>query len=69
NVASPIAAAKKDGTKELQEALKSKGFYNGEVDGAASAALDEAVKAFKVANKLKGDAIVGPKVKELLGLK
>lgn len=69
NVASPVAAAKKDNLKELQEALKSKGFYQGEVDGAASAALDEAVKAFKVANKLKNDAIVGPKVKELLGLK
>jgi hypothetical protein len=33
-----------------------------------SAALQEAVKAFKVANKLAADSVVGPKVKELLGL-
>lgn len=55
--------------KELQEALKAKGFYKGTVDGLMSDALKDAVKAFKVANKLKADDIVGPKVKELLGLK
>ena len=53
----------------LQEALKAKGFYKGNVDGAMSPALQEAVKAFKVANKLAADSVVGPKVKELLGLK
>ena len=55
--------------KELQEALKAKGFYKGTVDGLMSDALKESIKAFKVANKLKADDIVGPKVKELLGLK
>lgn len=69
NVASPISTSKKNEFKELQEALKSKGFYNGEVDGTASAELDAAIKAFKIANKLKNDSVVGPKVKELLGLK
>ena len=34
-----------------------------------SDALKQAITAFKVANKLKADDIVGPKVKELLGLK
>ena len=54
--------------KALQEALKAKGFYKGTVDGLMSDALKESIKAFKVANKLKADYIVGPKVKELLGL-
>jgi len=55
--------------KGLQEALKAKGFYKGTIDGLMSDALKEAIKAFKVANKLKADDIVGPKVKELLGIK
>lgn len=54
---------------ELQQALKTKGFYKGNVDGAMSPALQDAIKAFKVANKLAADSVVGPKVKELLGLK
>lgn len=58
-----------DDIKKLQEALKSKGFFKGEITGEAGKETDDAVKAFKVANKLKEDAIVGPKVKELLGLK
>ena len=52
----------------LQEALKAKGFYKGNIDGLMSPALQESVKAFKVANKLNADSVVGPKVKELLGL-
>ena len=54
--------------KALQEALKAKGFYKGEINGQKDAATDAAVKAFKVANKLAADSVVGPKVKELLGL-
>ena len=55
--------------KKLQQALKDKGFYKGEVDGDIGPQTQNAIKAFKVANKLKADHIVGPKVKELLGLK
>ena len=54
--------------KALQEALKAKGFYKGEINGVKDAATDAAVKAFKIANKLPSDSVVGPKVKELLGL-
>jgi len=55
--------------KALQEALKAKGFYKGAIDGQMNQGTTEAVKAFKVANKLAADSVVGPKVKELLGLK
>jgi hypothetical protein len=62
-------AAGGDDIKKLQEALKAKGFYKGEITGQKDSATDEAVKAFKVANKLGADFVVGPKVKQLLGLK
>ncbi len=54
--------------KALQEALKAKGFYKGEINGLKDAATDAAIKALKVANKLNADSVVGPKVKEILGL-
>jgi len=65
----PPVAAHKDADKELQQALKDKGFYKGAVDGDMGPQTQEAIKAFKVANKLNADSVVGPKVKELLGLK
>ena len=68
-VAQPEAKASSSDHKALQEALKAKGFYKGTIDGMMSDALKEAIKAFKVANKLKADDIVGSKVKELLGIK
>jgi hypothetical protein len=55
--------------KKLQEALKAKGFYKGEINGQKDAATDAAIKAFKVANKLPADSVPGPKVMELLGIK
>lgn len=68
-VAQPEVKASSSDHKALQEALKAKGFYKGAIDGLMSDALKESIKAFKVANKLKADDIIGPKVKELLGLK
>lgn len=65
-VAAPAAGG--DDIKKLQEALKAKGFYKGEINGQKDAATDAAIKAFKVANKLAADSVAGPKVKELLGL-
>jgi hypothetical protein len=67
-VATASAAPAASDHKALQEALKAKGFYKGEINGMKDAATDAAIKAFKVANKLAADSIVGPKVKELLGL-
>lgn len=65
----PAPASGGDYIKKLQEALKAKGFYKGEINGQKDSATDEAIKAFKVANKLAADSVAGPKVKELLGLK
>ena len=67
-IASPVAAHKDD-NKALQQALKDKGFYKGAVDGDIGPKTQEALKAFKLENRLNADFVVGPKVKELLGLK
>ena len=64
----PAPAAGGNDTTKLQEALKAKGFYKGAVNGQMDDATKEAIKAFKVANKLPADFVAGPKVKELLGL-
>ncbi len=55
--------------KALQEALKAKGFYKGEINGLKDAATDAAIKALKIANKLPADSVAGPKVREILGLR
>jgi hypothetical protein len=68
-VPTPAPSSSGDEIKKLQEALKAKGFYKGEVNGRKDSATDEAIKAFKVANKLSADSVAGPKVKELLGIK
>lgn len=68
-VTTPTTDVPKDANKELQQALKDKGFYNGAIDGDLGPKTQEAIKAFKVANKLNADSVVGPKVKELLNLK
>ena len=66
-VAPPIAAHK-DADKALQQALKDKGFYEYAVDGDIGQKTLDAIKAFKVANTLPADSVVGPKVKAILGL-
>lgn len=58
----------KSDMKDLQKALKARGFYNGEITGVKDAATNEAIKAFKLANGLPGDFIAGPRVLVLLDL-
>ena len=67
----PVAAPAAGGNnvKEIQEALKKKGVYAGPINGEMDAATKEAIKKFKVANKLPADSVPGPKVMELLGIK
>ncbi len=67
----PVAAPAAGGNnvKEIQEALKKKGVYAGPINGEMDAATKEAIKKFKVANKLPADSVPGPRVMELLGIK
>jgi len=67
NTTPPVSEAKY--IMSLQEALKAKGFYKGEINGLKDAATDEAIKALKIANNLPADSIAGPKVRTILGLR
>lgn len=67
------AAAIKQGStgavvKQIQEALKTWGFYKGKVDGIYGAKTTEAVKAFQRKNNATADGIVGQKTASLMGI-
>jgi outer membrane murein-binding lipoprotein Lpp len=51
---------------DVQSALKSAGFYNGEIDGKVGANTISAIAAFQKANNIPVDSIVGPKTWDLL---
>jgi peptidoglycan hydrolase-like protein with peptidoglycan-binding domain len=50
----------------LQQALKDKGYYKGEVTGNFGAVTEKAVRAFQTANKIASTGVVGPTTKSLL---
>ena len=47
--------------REIQQALKQAGFYQGSVDGKVGPKTQEAIKEFQQAHQLKADGKVGPK--------
>jgi murein L,D-transpeptidase YcbB/YkuD len=49
----------KPSKREIQQALKNSGFYQGSVDGKIGPKTRDAVKQFQQANGLKADGIVG----------
>jgi hypothetical protein len=51
---------------KIQEALKTSGFYKGEVDGMTGPQTKAAIKQFQVANGLKPDGIVGKQTRAAL---
>ena len=51
---------------ELQKFLNNAGYNSGKVDGVFGAKTKIAVVKFQIANKLKADGIVGPKMRALL---
>ena len=54
--------------KEMQQALKEQGFYDGKTDGVYGKGTMNAVKAFQSENGLKADGIAGPEtLKKLFG--
>ncbi len=52
--------------QEIQTALKSAGFYSGNIDGKLGPASHKAIQAFQQSNGLKVDGKVGPKTWTLL---
>ena len=55
------AAGAKPTAKQIQQALKNAGFYNGKVDGDIGPRTKKAIQAFQSANGLKADGKVGAK--------
>lgn len=56
---SPSAPSLKPTKKEIQQALKNAGFYQGPVDGKIGPQTREAVRQFQQVNGLKVDGVVG----------
>jgi len=54
-------------TKDIQQALKNAGYYDGKIDGVKGKGTRKAIKDFQRANGLKADGVVGPRTWELLG--
>ena len=52
--------------KELQQALKNRGYYSGKIDSTFGSGVYTAVKAFQKANGLKADGVAGPATQTLL---
>lgn len=60
------SASLKPSKREIQQALKNAGFYQGTVDGKIGPKTREAVKAFQEVNGLKADGVVGRQTWEKL---
>ncbi|HWQ30084.1 MAG TPA: peptidoglycan-binding domain-containing protein [Negativicutes bacterium] len=52
--------------KQLQSALKKKGFFNADITGYFGSMTEEAVKRFQAKNKLTADGVVGAGTKKVL---
>lgn len=55
-----------DKSKQIQMALKSSGFYKGEIDGKIGPRTKTALRAFQKANNLNPDGVIGSKTWEAL---
>jgi murein L,D-transpeptidase YcbB/YkuD len=55
----PASPSVKPSKKEIQQALKNAGFYQGPIDGKIGPMTREAIKEFQRVNGLKVDGIVG----------
>jgi peptidoglycan hydrolase-like protein with peptidoglycan-binding domain len=57
----PTDASGKPTTKEIQQALKNAGIYDGKVDGNIGPKTKKAIEAFQTKNGLKADGKIGRK--------
>jgi peptidoglycan hydrolase-like protein with peptidoglycan-binding domain len=60
-IAASAAGAAKPSSKQIQQALKNAGFYNGKVDGDIGPKTKKSIEAFQAQNGLKADGKVGAK--------
>ncbi len=54
--------------RDIQQALKNAGYYNGKVDGVKGKGTRRAIKDFQKANGLKADGVVGSRTWDLLSV-
>ena len=59
--AAAVVHTKIGSAREIQQALKQAGFYQGSVDGKVGPKTQQAIKEFQQAHQLKADGKVGPK--------
>ncbi|MCX5678063.1 MAG: peptidoglycan-binding domain-containing protein [Candidatus Omnitrophica bacterium] len=52
--------------RDIQQALKNAGYYNGKIDGVKGKSTRKAIKEFQKANGLKADGVVGRKTWDML---
>jgi len=64
--AGSIVSAEKLTNKQIQKALKSAGYYEGNIDGKMGRKTKAAIKEFQRNNGLKADGVVGKNTKEKL---
>lgn len=54
-----VAAAVKPSTRDIQQALKNSGFYQGSIDGKMGPLTRDAIREFQRVHGLKDDGVVG----------
>ena len=57
----PVDASGKPSNKQIQQALKNAGLYDGKIDGTIGPKTKKAIEAFQTQNGLKADGKVGKK--------
>ena len=62
-----VAASVKPSTREIQQALKNSGFYQGSLDGKMGPMTRESIKEFQRVHGLKDDGVVGKQTWTQLG--
>src|SRR5437868_6950318 len=66
DMAAGAPSTSKPTPKEIQQALKNAGFYNGKVDGTIGPKTKKAIEEFQAQNGLKADGKVGARTWKLL---
>jgi len=64
----PVDVSEKPTPKEIQQALKNAGIYDGKVDGNVGPKTKKAIEAFQTQNGLKADGKVGRKTWKALSV-